>query len=361
MATIMMAGGGTGGHVVPLLAVARELQSRGHASIFVGTRTGFEAKLVPAAGFPLEFIEIGGLKRVGVIRTLRTMAQLPLSVGKVFSLLKQHHPQAVFSMGGYAAGPVVLAALWKRLPLIVMEPNAMPGLTNRQVGRFVTRALLSFREAARFFPLGKSEITGLPVRPEFFAIPPKAHEAVLTILITGGSQGSRTLNQAAAGSWRYFREAGAAVRFIHQTGSAAYETLATKFAASGLQGRVVPFIDDMPAAFAQADLVICRAGAGTVAELAASGRPSILVPLPHATDQHQLRNAEAFAHSGAARLVLDHDMDGGRLFEEVRKLISQPGDLKRMGEQARGFAHPGAARRAAEIVEEAIAASAARH
>lgn len=361
MATIMMAGGGTGGHVVPLLAVARELQSRGHESVFVGTRTGFEAKLVPAAGFPLEFIEIGGLKRVGVARTIRTLAQLPLSVGKVFSLLKQYRPSAVFSMGGYAAGPVVLAALWKRLPLVVMEPNAMPGLTNRQVGRFVTRALLSFPEAACFFPRGKSEITGLPVRPEFFSIPSKPREATLTVLITGGSQGSRTLNQAAAGSWRYFREAASNVRFIHQTGSAAFEALEKKFTESGLEGRIVPFIDDMPAAFAQADLVICRAGAGAVAELAAAGKPSVLVPLPHAADQHQLRNAEAFARSGAARLILDPEMDGGRFFEEVRKLASQPGVLKHMGEQARTFAHPGAARRAAEIVEEAVAAAAVRN
>ena len=173
----MMAGGGTGGHVVPLLAVARELQARGHNSIFVGTRAGFEAKLVPSAGFPLEFIEIGGLKRVGVARTLRTLAQLPIGIRKVLSLLKQHRPQAVFSLGGYAAGPVVLAAIWKRLPLIVMEPNAMPGLTNRQIGRFVTRALLSFQDAARFFPTGKSEITGLPVRPEFFAIAPAPRAA----------------------------------------------------------------------------------------------------------------------------------------------------------------------------------------
>lgn len=356
----MMAGGGTGGHVVPLLAVARELQSRGHQSVFVGTRTGFEAKLVPAAGFPLEFIEIGGLKRVGVTRTVRTLAQLPLSVRKVFSLIQQDRPAAVFSMGGYAAGPVVLAALCKRLPLIVMEPNAMPGLTNRQVGRFITRALLSFQDAARFFPPGKSEITGLPVRPEFFVIPPKPRDAALTVLITGGSQGSRTLNQAAAASWGYFREAAAPVRFIHQTGAAAHEALARRFAESGMEGQIVPFIDNMPGAFAAADLVVCRAGAGTVAELAAAGKPSILVPLPGAADEHQLRNAEAFSRSGAARLVLDREMDGGRFFEEVRKLSSQPGLLKHIGEQARAFAHPGAARRAAEVIEEAVVA-AARH
>lgn len=357
----MMAGGGTGGHVVPLLAVARELQTRGHQSVFVGTRTGFEAKLVPAAGFPLDFVEIGGLKRVGVVRTIRTLAQLPFSVRRVVSLLKQHRPSSVFSMGGYAAGPVVLAALYKRVPLIVMEPNAMPGLTNRQVGRFVTRALLSFPEAARFFPPGKSEITGLPVRPEFFAIPEKPREAKFNVLITGGSQGSRTLNQAAASSWRYFKESGAAVRFLHQTGSAAHEALARKFAETGLEGRITPFIDDMPAAFAEADLVICRAGAGTVAELAAAGKPAILVPLPTAADQHQLRNAEAFARAGAARLVLDQEMDGGRLFEEIKKLSAQPGVLKHMGERARHFANPGAARRAADILEEAIAQTALRH
>ncbi len=355
MATIVMAGGGTGGHVVPLLAVARELKARGHECVFIGTRTGFEAKLVPAAGFPLEFIEIGGLKRVGIVRTARTLAQLPLSIIRVLRLLGQYRPAAIFSLGGYAAGPVVLAGLLKRIPLVVMEPNAMPGLTNRQIGRFVSRALLSFSDASRFFPQGRSEITGLPVRSEFFAIAPKARDAKLTILVTGGSQGSRTLNEAARGSWQYFREAGIPVRFIHQTGSASHEGLAKKFAESGMEGQVLPFIDDMPAAFAQADLVVCRAGAGTVAELAAAGKPSILVPLPHAADHHQLRNAEAFEKAGAAVLVLDKDMDGGRLFEEVGKLRARPDLLKRMGERARAFAHPDAARRAADVLEGAAA------
>ncbi|HUA18134.1 MAG TPA: undecaprenyldiphospho-muramoylpentapeptide beta-N-acetylglucosaminyltransferase [Bryobacteraceae bacterium] len=355
MATIVMAGGGTGGHVVPLVAVARELKARGHQSVFIGTRTGFEAKLVPAAGFPLEFIEIGGLKRVGILRTVRTLVQLPLSVIRVLRLLGQYRPAAIFSLGGYAAGPVVLGGLLKGIPVVVMEPNAMPGLTNRQIGRFVSRALLSFSEATRFFPPGKSEITGLPVRPEFFAIPLKPRDAKLVILITGGSQGSRTLNEAARASWQYFREAGVPVRFIHQTGSASYEVLAKKFAESGLEGQVLAFIDDMPAAFAQADVVLCRAGAGTVAELAAAGKPSILVPLPHAADQHQLRNAEAFEKAGATVLVLDKDMDGGRLFEEIGKLRARPDQLKRMGERARFFAHPDAARRAADVLEGAAA------
>jgi len=355
MATIVMAGGGTGGHVVPLLAVARELQSRGHQPIFIGTRTGFEAKLVPPAGFPLEFIEIGGLNRVGAARMLRSLVQLPWSAGKVFWMLRRLRAAGVFSLGGYAAGPVVLASLMQRLPIVVMEPNAMPGLTNRQIGRFVARALLNFSDAARFFPRGKSEITGVPVRPEFFEIPPKKPEAKFTVLITGGSQGSRTLNEAARGSWSYIREAGLPVRFIHQTGTAAHEALAKKFTESGMDGTVVPFINDMPAAFAQADLVICRAGAGAIAELAAAGKPSVLVPLPHAADQHQLRNAEAFANAGAAQLVLDAQMDGGRLFEEVSKFRSQPAELRKMGDRAKKFAHPEAARRAAEVMEECAA------
>jgi UDP-N-acetylglucosamine--N-acetylmuramyl-(pentapeptide) pyrophosphoryl-undecaprenol N-acetylglucosamine transferase len=354
MATIVMAGGGTGGHVMPLLAVARELASSGHQSVFIGTRTGFEAKLVPPAGFPLEFIEIGGLNRVGLLRTLRTVAQLPFSVRRSAQLLAKHQASVVFSLGGYAAGPVVIAALWKHVPLVVMEPNAMPGLTNRKIGRFVNRALLSFPEAARFFPPGKSEITGLPVRPEFFRIPPKHRDAKLTILVTGGSQGSRTLNEAARGSWSYFREARFPVRFIHQAGTASHAALALKLAESGIEGEVAPFIDDMPAAFARADLVICRSGAGAAAELAAAGKPSILVPFPHSTDQHQLRNAEAFQKAGAAIVVLDHEMDGGRLFEEVQKLRARPEMLQRMGERARTFAHPDAARRAAGVLETAI-------
>jgi len=349
-----MAGGGTGGHVMPLLAVARELQADGHQSVFIGTRTGFEAKLVPPAGFPLEFIEIGGLNRVGMMRKLRSLVQLPFSVLRSRSLLDKHQAAVVFSLGGYAAGPVVLAALWKKSPLVVMEPNAMPGLTNRKIGRFVRRALLSFPDAARFFPPGKSEVTGLPVRSEFFEIAPKRREARLTILITGGSQGSRTLNEAARGSWSYFRENRVPVRFIHQTGAAAHAVLAQKFAASGMEGEVAPFIDDMPAAFARADLVICRAGAGAVAELAAAGKPSILVPFPGAADQHQLHNAQAFQKAGAALLVLDHEMDGGRLFEEVEKLRMRPELLQRMGERARTFAHPDAARRAAKVLEEAL-------
>jgi UDP-N-acetylglucosamine--N-acetylmuramyl-(pentapeptide) pyrophosphoryl-undecaprenol N-acetylglucosamine transferase len=348
----LMAGGGTGGHVIPAIAVARELRDRGHEAVFVGTRQGMEAKLAPAAGFPVEWIEIGGLKRVGLARTLRTLAQLPVGIWCVWRLIARRKMSAVFSTGGYAAGPAVLAAWMRRLPIVIMEPNAIPGLTNRKIGRVAARALLSFPEAVRYFPAGRSEVTGLPVREEFFRITPKERTGTLNVLITGGSRGSRTLNSAARESWPLFRDSGMQVSLKHQTGAGDWEATARDFRDSGLSGEVAPFIDDMPAAFQDADLIVCRSGAGAVAELAAAGKPSILVPFPFAADDHQLRNAEALEREGAARVVLDKEMNGQRLFNEILALNEDPARLAAMGESARRFARPGAAARAAELLEE---------
>ena len=351
----VMAGGGTGGHVMPALAVARELRLRGHTMRFIGTRRGLEARLAPAEGFPIEWIEIGGLRRVGWRQTLATLAELPWSIWQASRMLQRDRPAAVFSTGGFVAGPVLLAALWKRLPVVMMEPNAVPGFTHRKLARVVARALVSFPETARWFPAAVTEVTGLPVREEFFAIPPKPRSNnVLTVLITGGSQGSRTLNRAVQESWPLWGTAG--VRLIHQTGPAACEQLAAAFqlAAVGgsVEGEITAFLADMPAAFASADVVVSRAGMSTVSELAAAGRPSILVPLPTAADQHQLRNAEAMEQIGAARMVPDAEFSGRRLVEEVLRLAGEPGLLEKMGQAARSFAKPGAARRAADVLEE---------
>jgi UDP-N-acetylglucosamine--N-acetylmuramyl-(pentapeptide) pyrophosphoryl-undecaprenol N-acetylglucosamine transferase len=348
-ANFIMAGGGTGGHVIPALAVARELRSRGHSVRFIGTRAGVEAKLVPAANFPIDWIEIGGLKRVGLKKMMISLAELPESVWQAARFLNRARPvAAVFSMGGYVAGPVLLAALWNRLPVIVMEPNAIPGFTHRRLARFVTRALVSFEETVRFFPKGRAEVTGRPVRSEFFAIEPKKLTDVATVLITGGSQGSRTLNRAAEESWPLWKKG--SVRLIHQTGERAFADLSAKFRASGVKGELSAFVDDMPAAFASADLIVSRSG-GTVSEIAAAGKPSILIPLPGAADQHQLRNAQVFEKAGAARMVLDSEMTGKRLVEEVTRLVANPGLLEQMGKSARALARPGAAQRAADILE----------
>jgi UDP-N-acetylglucosamine--N-acetylmuramyl-(pentapeptide) pyrophosphoryl-undecaprenol N-acetylglucosamine transferase len=214
------------------------------------------------------------------------------------------------------------------------------------------RALVNFEETVRYFPRGKAELTGIPVRPEFFAIPAQPRGERLSVLITGGSRGSRTLNNAARESWPLFRSAGFQVRLVHQTGPEAYAELARDFAAGGIDGQVAPFIDDLPAAFAAADLVVSRSGAGAVAEIAAAGKAAILVPFPFAADDHQTRNAEALARAGAARLVADREFTGKRLFDEVGALAGEPGAIERTGEAARKFARPGAAARAADILEE---------
>jgi len=345
-----MAGGGTGGHIIPALAVGRELRRRGHNVIFVGTDRGLEAKLVPAEGFGLEKINIGGLNRVSLVQKFATLLRLPFTTLGCLQYVRRS--AAVFSMGGYVAGPPVIAAVLARRPLVVMEPNAVPGFTNRHIGRLVSRALISFSETASYFPAGRTEITGLPVREEFFAIPPKPRGEVLNLLITGGSQGSRTLNEAARQSWSLFRDAGFPVRIVHQTGASAFEAIEREFAASGLDGEVVRFITDMPGAFAAADLIVCRAGAGTVSELAAAGRPSVLVPFPFAADDHQTRNAEAMERGGAARLVRDAEMNGAKLFEVVAGLARSSFALETMAASARAFAKPGAALRAAQILEQ---------
>lgn len=350
--SFVLTGGGTGGHVFPALAVASVLRERGHEVLFVGTREGIEARLVGDAGYRMEYIRSSGLNRVGLRQQVQTAMQLPGSIAGASAVLRHCRAQAVFSMGGYVAGPVMLGALLRRIPLIVMEPNAIPGFANRRVARRVYRALLGFESTRRWFPNDRCEVTGLPVRPEFFAVKPK-QQGVFTVLITGGSRGSRTLNRASRESWQLFRDAGSDIRIIHQSGAAEHEALANEFAGSGLEGEVVPFIASMADAFAAADLVVGRSGAGAVNEIAAAGMPSVLVPFPFAADDHQKRNAEMLAHAGAARMVADVEMTGERLFKEVEVLRQAPETRVHMRERVRQFAHPGAADRAADLMEEA--------
>ncbi len=349
--SFVMTGGGTGGHVFPALAVARVLRERGHKLLFIGTKEGMESRIVPEAGYPIDFIRIGGLNRVGLRKQAMSAVQLPLSIGAAWRILRRFRPRAVFSMGGYVAGPVTIAALSSRIPLVIMEPNAIPGLANRKVARHVYRALLGFESARAWFPPSRSEVTGLPVRPDFFTVEPKRN-GQFTVLITGGSRGARTLNRASRESWKFFRENTAPVRIIHQTGAADYGSLAEEFSRAGVDGTLVPFIANMAEAFGQADLVVARAG-GTVNEIAAAGMPSVLVPLPFAADDHQRRNAEALVNAGAARMVLDREMTGERLFREVEDLRKNQEELERMRREVRQFARPGAAERAAEVMEEA--------
>ena len=354
--SFVLTGGGTGGHVFPALAVARVLAGRGHRLLFIGTREGIESRLVPEAGYEMEFIRSGGLNRVGVRKQIQSAMRLPVAVATAGRALGQFRPDALFSTGGFVAGPVMIAAALRHIPLIVMEPNMVPGFANRKVARYVHRALVGFEATRACFPRGRSEVTGLPVRPEFFTVNPKAGGA-FTALITGGSRGARTLNRASGESWRFFRETGTEIRIIHQTGIAEHAALAKQFLDSGLEGEVVPFISNMACAFAQADLVVARAGAGSVNEIAAAGMPSILVPLPFAADDHQRKNAQTLVDAGAARMVPDGEMSGERLFREIEALRKNQAELDLMRDRVRKFAHPGAAERAADVMEEAASRS----
>jgi UDP-N-acetylglucosamine--N-acetylmuramyl-(pentapeptide) pyrophosphoryl-undecaprenol N-acetylglucosamine transferase len=351
----VMAGGGTGGHVIPSIAVARELQQKGHEVFFIGTQQGYEGRLVPESGFRIEWIEIGGLMRVGLAQTIRTLLQLPVSAMRCFKLLDG--VSGVFSMGGYVAAPVMIAAWLRRIPIVIMEPNAMPGVTNSRFGKIARKVLVSFQEAAEHFPKDKVEVTGLPVRREFFEIPDREPQQQLTVLITGGSQGSRRLNQAVEEAWPLLGNMG--VYLIHQAGKTDYDAVLTKFRAQSVAGQLLPFISDMPEAFSQADVVVCRSGAGTVSELAAAGKPSILVPFPFAADDHQMHNAKALEKIGAAVVVRDQEMSGARLARELAKLDAER--LKSMGAAARTFAKPGAALRAAETLVDLARKGAATH
>ncbi len=346
-----MAGGGTGGHVIPGLAVARELRARGHAAVFVGTARGLEAKLAPEAGFELRLLRIGALKRVSWRERIRTAAELPASCLEAGRILEDTGAAAVFSMGGYASGPVGLMAVMREVPLVVMEPNALPGFTHRLLGPLASRALVGFEQAGRYFREGRWEAAGIPVREEFFRVPAKEHRPPYTVLITGGSQGSHRLNITAP---ECFKLLGLdLVRFIHQTGERELAETAARYGEAGGAVETAAFLHDMAAAFARADAVVCRAGASAVAELCAAGRAAILVPYPYAADEHQLRNAEAMQAAGAARVVEDRELTPERLARELRAMLEEPGRLEAMERAARRLARPGAAARAAEVLEKA--------
>jgi UDP-N-acetylglucosamine--N-acetylmuramyl-(pentapeptide) pyrophosphoryl-undecaprenol N-acetylglucosamine transferase len=345
-----MAGGGTGGHVMPLIAVASELRNQGGNCIFAGTRNGMEATLAPKHGFPVEWIEIGGLNRVGPRKMLATALQLPAAIARARRILKTHHAHAVFSTGGYAAGPTVIAAILAGTPVVAMEPNAIPGIVSRFTARWVRHALVSFDETIRHFPPGRAERAGLPIRDEFFQIAPPSPDAPFHVLVTGGSRGARSLNKAAREAWTILCGSAPRVSMTLQCGPSEEAGLKSAFAESGMEGEVTAFLDDMPAAYARASLIVSRSGAGAVSEIAAAGRPSILVPFPFAADDHQKHNALAMVRAGASIMIEDRELNGAALAKAIIGLAADPLHARRMGEAARTLATPGAARRAAELL-----------
>ena len=344
---VLIAGGGTGGHVIPALAIARELRDADGAEVrFVGTARGLETRLVPEAGFRLELIHVGQLKGVSLLTRLRTLADLPLGLLRCVSLLREFKPDVVVGVGGYASGPAMMAAILLRIPTLAFEPNAVPGLANRLVGKRVSGAAVNFAPTLQYFRGGK--VTGIPVRREFFALGERA-PGPLRLLVFGGSQGARVLNETmpriAAQLLGEFGE----LTLVHQAGGRHGESTAAAYAGLA-RVRVVPYLNGMVEEIGAADLIVCRSGASTVAELAAAGRASVLVPFAAAADDHQRKNADVLVEAGAAVLVTEAELTPERLFAEIRGLLRNPERRRGMGSAARGLAHADAAGEIAEMV-----------
>ena len=348
---VVLAGGGTGGHVIPALAIAQELK-KNHAAelLFVGTPRGMENRLVPAAGFELRLVQVGALKNVSLATRLKTSFDLPRAIWLARDMLDEFGPDVVIGVGGYASGPAMAAAIWRRIPTIAFEPNVVPGFANRVVARWVSAAAVHFEETCRYFP--NCRVTGVPVRAAFFSIPPKSSGTQPTLLVFGGSQGARAINDAMIDSLPGLREKAPGLHIIHQTGERDYERVRAAYEQAGISGEVHKFIDDMPAIFARAELLVCRSGASTVGEITAAGKPAIFVPFPRAADDHQNVNARALERAGAAVVVEESNLEAAYLVDTITALIDDPSRLQKMSAAAKSLSHPKAVEEIASLVQQ---------
>lgn len=353
---VLIAAGGTGGHIYPGIAVANEVLRRdaGSSIRFVGTARGLEARLVPQAGFELSLIESTGLKNVGRVAQLRGLALLPRSLLAARRVIREFRPDIVVGAGGYVSGSVMLMAAFMRLPTLVMDSNALPGWTNRRLARVVDRAAVSFAEALPYFR-GKGVLTGNPVRSEFFEIPRKQRDhSRFSLLVFGGSQGARAINDAIVEALPHLVMQQEILYITHQTGEADFEKVREGYAKAAWtrHADVRKYIDDMVTSFANADLIVCRAGATTSAELVAAGKPAIMIPFPLAADDHQRKNAEALQAVGAARMVLQKDLTGAKLAKEILSLALNPDAITQMEGASRNLARRDAASATVDLMIE---------
>ncbi len=347
---IIIAGGGTGGHVIPALAIAQQLKKQfGAEVLFIGTARGMETRLVPQAGFPLELIQVGALKNVSLMTRLKTMFDLPRAIMASSRMLTAFDPEVVIGVGGYASGPAMVAAIRRGLPTLAFEPNVVPGFANRMIAHWVSAAAVHFEETCQYFP--NCRVTGVPVRAAFFDVPVKNGGAP-TLLVFGGSQGAHAINQAmtTTESLAGLRDKVPGIHIIHQTGQRDYDQVLAAYLKSEISVEIYKFIDDMPDTFGRADLLVCRSGASTVGEITAAGKPAIFVPFPAAADDHQNVNARALERAGAAVVVEESNLDAAYLVDTISALISDAGRLRNMSAAAKSLAHPKAVEEIAEMV-----------
>jgi UDP-N-acetylglucosamine--N-acetylmuramyl-(pentapeptide) pyrophosphoryl-undecaprenol N-acetylglucosamine transferase len=356
--TLMIAGGGTGGHIYPAIAIAREYVARaaGRKVIFVGTERGLEKTIVPKAGFPLEFISAGGLKGKGPGELLKNLARLPLGFFQAFQLVGRFQPGVVLGVGGYSSGPVLLAAKLRGVPTIIHEANAFPGLTNRLLAKFVKAVAVGYADALTRLKRSDGVVTGNPVRKEFFDASNQASgtsRATRRLLIFGGSQGSRVLNDAMTGALLFLARLRDSITIVHQTGPNELEKVKSAYASSAFaNARVVPYLDPIVDEIAAADLVVSRAGAMTLGELAAAGKGAVLVPFAAATNNHQELNARVVEKAGGAVVITEAELQPERLAAAISSVLSDPDRAKRMGTAARTLAAPEATKKIVDYIEQ---------
>ena len=369
---LIIAGGGTGGHLFPGIAVAEDFLARDNSNqvLFVGTERGIEAREVPAAGYHLELISVSGIRGKGGFSQIKGIAMMIYGYAQSRKVLKAFRPDMVLGVGGYASLPMVLAARGMQIPRFIHEQNAIPGQSNRLLAKFADRVFITLEESARYFPLEKTVLTGNPLRRQILemvkkqnppSIPPlskggseQSEQGGFHLFIFGGSQGAHAINMAMVAALPFLKQGEFKLEIVHQTGENDCVEVAAAYRAAGVEALVTPFISDMAAEYARADLIICRAGATTIAEVSACGKACLFIPYPHAVDDHQRRNAEALLKKDACFMMLERELTGETVAGNILALGSDPDLLRRTGELAFSLAKLDAARIIVDQMQKAI-------
>jgi UDP-N-acetylglucosamine--N-acetylmuramyl-(pentapeptide) pyrophosphoryl-undecaprenol N-acetylglucosamine transferase len=353
---MIIAGGGTGGHLFPGIAVAEEFLGRNpdHRVLFIGTDRGLEKRILGGLGLPLRTLRVEGIKGKGPLRAVAALAKIPEGLLASRRILHEFRPDVVVGVGGYASGPAVLAAFLMGVKTAIAEQNAFPGLTNRLLGRFADRIFLTFPGSQGWFPKNRTRVTGNPIRAAFLVEEPREEKqaSCFTILVFGGSQGAHAINRTVGEALGGLGRLKDRLRFIHQAGETDLEMMTAAYREKGFTAEVSPFITDMAAAYHRADLLICRAGATSIAEITAGGKASILIPFPFAVNDHQSRNAEALSRTGAAEVIAEKELNGAKLAEVIERLYRNPDAIRKMEAAAAALGKRHAAR---EIVDSCLA------
>ncbi len=347
---LVIAGGGTGGHLFPGIAIAQAFVEReaGNEVLFIGTERGIEARVLAGGAFPLRMIQALPLKGRSLLGKMRSLWSIPVAVAEATSVLRDFRPQAVLGVGGYASGPALIAAFLLGMKRAIHEQNVIPGMTNRILKWVSQEIFVSFEETKKYFPGGKTVVTGNPIRREIFEGIEKKKEDRFTLLIFGGSAGAHRINEAMGEALSFLQELRSFLRFFHQTGREDVDWVSKVYQEKGFDAMVKPFFEDMASYYQRADLIVSRSGASTVAELAVCGKAAILIPYPYAAHNHQLINAQKLVDLGAAKMIPDSELNGRSLAQTIHYLYDHPEERTRMEERIRQVGRP---RAALEIVD----------